>query len=371
MRPPPRDEAPAAQEPKDPAPLNQWLFPLSALLATPSSWPLEKELYDRARGVEFLFRLGSSLQLPAPAMFTAATWFHRFYMRFAIEDFHRQDVAASCIFLATKTEECGRKLRDVARVCQSKIDGRDVAEIPEDSKEVENCQSAILQTEEVLLEALCFDFRIDNPHSVLVDLFTSHEDDLKVQETSWTIAHDSYRTPLCVLFPPRIIAAACYILAQRLVDGPNAPSLDARISYTAPSASLPTPPSHKPLSPESSRFALEHFAFTSEALSDLAECLSILLEFYGAQDLTSYPYLANVAQVPPPTLGTPRSPIYKSFVELATNHSYPPPQQPPPPPQPVDPGLTPKSTHGAFSPLSSERPGANGEDKMEVEAGQI
>ncbi len=63
MRPPPRDEAPAAQEPEDPAPLNQWLFPLSALLATPSSWPLEKELYDRARGVEFLFRLGSSLQL--------------------------------------------------------------------------------------------------------------------------------------------------------------------------------------------------------------------------------------------------------------------------------------------------------------------
>lgn len=46
---------------------SQWLFPRSALLATPSgatsAIPLEKELYDRARGVEFLFRLGSSLQL--------------------------------------------------------------------------------------------------------------------------------------------------------------------------------------------------------------------------------------------------------------------------------------------------------------------
>lgn len=41
----------------------QWLFPLSALRATPTNYPLEKELYDRARGVEFLLRLGSSLRL--------------------------------------------------------------------------------------------------------------------------------------------------------------------------------------------------------------------------------------------------------------------------------------------------------------------
>lgn len=45
----------------------QWMFPTSALLVTPSastsSIPLEKELYDRARGIEFLYRLGASLQL--------------------------------------------------------------------------------------------------------------------------------------------------------------------------------------------------------------------------------------------------------------------------------------------------------------------
>lgn len=87
-------------------------------------------------------------------MFTAATWFHRFYMRYSMEDFHRQvrvfvylrtlrfgfystilqDVAASCIFLATKTEECGRKLRDVAKVCHAKIAGIDMSHIPADSK---------------------------------------------------------------------------------------------------------------------------------------------------------------------------------------------------------------------------------------------
>ena len=45
-----------------------------------------------------------------------------------------QDVAASCIFLATKTEECGRKLRDVARVYQAKVQNADISTIPADSK---------------------------------------------------------------------------------------------------------------------------------------------------------------------------------------------------------------------------------------------
>lgn len=46
-----------------------------------------------------------------------------------------QDVAAACIFLATKTEECGRKLRDVAKVYCAKVYGRkNVDEIPDDSK---------------------------------------------------------------------------------------------------------------------------------------------------------------------------------------------------------------------------------------------
>lgn len=47
----------------------QWLFSIDALRHTPSvatsAFSVGKELYDRARGVEFLFRLGSSLGLLA------------------------------------------------------------------------------------------------------------------------------------------------------------------------------------------------------------------------------------------------------------------------------------------------------------------
>ncbi|KAJ6596864.1 cyclin-like protein [Mycena vulgaris] len=319
----------------------QWLFPLSALHATPSNWPIEKEMYDRARGIEFLFRLGSSLVLPTSAILTAATWFHRFYMRYSMEDHHRQDVAASCIFLATKTEECGRKLRDVARISQVKITGRDV--LPE-SKEVEQCQALILLTEEVLLEALCFDYVVESPHSKLVDLFDAHDDDTMVQECAWSFAHDSFRTPLCLLYPPQIIATACYVLAQRVVDGPNSFSLDARVSSSAPTSSLPTPPSHKPPSPDATRFAIEHFSFSTTELASVSEALSILLEFYKAQDVeTSHPHLSSVVGVIPPTTA-PRPRMYAPFSQMA--------QMAPGVAGDIAPGRTPNSSHGGRTPAN-------------------
>ena len=45
-------------------------------------------------------------------------------------------IAAACIFLASKTEECGRKLRDVARVvcAKSKQPYLNYEEIPPESR---------------------------------------------------------------------------------------------------------------------------------------------------------------------------------------------------------------------------------------------
>jgi hypothetical protein len=276
---------------------------------------------------------------PSSAMFTAATWFHRFFMRFSMEDFHRQDVAAACIFLATKTEECGRKLRDVARVCQSKITGTDVSHIPAESVEVEQQQTAILLTEEALLEALCFDFVTTSPHVILVDLFDMQQASTRVQEYAWSLAHDSYRTPLCIFFPPRIIAAACFILAQRVAEGPHSPSLDARISAFPPSASLPTPPSHKPGSPDASRFAIDYFEFSESKLQDLSDALSIMLEFYSAQDPQTTLHVSSLTSITPPT-HSPRAKLYEPFSQLLSA-------------VPVvvhNSSLTPESFHGTTSP---------------------
>lgn len=42
---------------------SQWLFPSTALNNTPSRVPLTREVYDRSRAVELLFRIGVSISL--------------------------------------------------------------------------------------------------------------------------------------------------------------------------------------------------------------------------------------------------------------------------------------------------------------------
>jgi len=126
-----------------------------------------------------------------------------------------------------------------------------------------------------------------------------------------------YRTPLCILYPPKITATACFVLAQRIFDGPNSPSLDARISAASPSASLPTPPSHKSPSPDASRRAIEHFSLSETELSFVSEALGILLEFYGAQDAQcTYPYLSSIVAVQPPTASLSHPRLYSHVSEF-------------------------------------------------------
>lgn len=59
-------------------------------------------------------------------------------------------------------------------------------------QDVEECQTSILLTEEVLLEGLCFDFVVDSPHAELVDLFDARSsNNQQVEECAWSIANDS------------------------------------------------------------------------------------------------------------------------------------------------------------------------------------
>jgi hypothetical protein len=117
------------------------------------------------------------------------------------------------------------------------------------------------------------------------------------------------------LYTPRLIAIACVVLAQRVFDGPTSPSLDARISVSSPSKSLPTPPSNKPPSPDASRAVVDHYNLQDSEVEQVAGCcasdnrietathlhlietLSILLEFYSAQDPDQYPYLSTITAV--------------------------------------------------------------------------
>ena len=126
---------------------------------------------------------------------------------------------------------------------------------------------------------------------------------------------DRYRSPLCLLYPPKTIAIACYLLGQHMSEDPLSTSLDALISKI--SSSLPTPPSHDDASPESGQYSNDHLSLSKEEVTSVAgpiapprstnrstnslglvDALSIMLEFYSAQDLqNAHPYVAPLAAV--------------------------------------------------------------------------
>jgi len=209
----------------------QWLFPLTAFKGEGSKIPFDTnasstavaECELRARGIEFLFRVGVQLQLPLSAILTASVYFHRFYMRVNISDYPPYCVASASIFMASKSEECGRRLKDVAMVCMSKAMTIPSVPLDDDIPEVEKWQNTILKTEELLLEALGFDFVVVHPHAVLAEMFTHPlSPEMTRQEVfedlAWSIATDSFRTPLCVLFDPIVIAFASLALAIAVVE---------------------------------------------------------------------------------------------------------------------------------------------------------
>ncbi|KZT33020.1 cyclin-like protein [Sistotremastrum suecicum HHB10207 ss-3] len=273
---------------------SQWLFDPGALWKTPSivfsSISRERELLDRARGVEFIFRVGVQLQISLTAMLTAATYFHRFYMRYSFGDFHRVETAGSCIFLSTKIEECGRKVRDVANICMSKAQGIPPVPHEEETPELIRWQTKILANEETLLEALCFDFFVQHPHALLSDLFERlHKDcdpkDLNekhftLQDYAWSIANDSLRTPLCVLHSSSTIAAACFAIAHAIVEEPKHTTLQERLSECS---GLISSEGNEEASFHGNISIIDAVKFFNVQPSELADAIVVLLDFYHFQ----------------------------------------------------------------------------------------
>lgn len=121
-----------------------------------------------------------------------------------------QNIAATALFLANKTEENCRKTKDiiitVAKVAQKNAK----LVVDEQSKEYWRWRDSILMYEEVMLENLTFDLMVDNPHLKLYELLGQigviHNKNLR--HAAWAFCNDSCLTSLPLLMDARDIAIA-------------------------------------------------------------------------------------------------------------------------------------------------------------------
>lgn len=208
---------------------SQWIFTEAELSRTPTvldGCSEQKERENRAKGVNFILQVGIMLKLPQITLSTASVFLHRFYMRHSMENtsngpgFHYYPIAATCLFLATKVEENCRKMRELVIACVKVAQKDPNKVVDEQDREYWRWKDNILQYEDLLMEALCFDFSLEPPYKTLFELLLRFkvEDNKKLRNAAWAFINDSCMTVMCLLFPSRTVAAGALYAAAKHCD---------------------------------------------------------------------------------------------------------------------------------------------------------
>ncbi|KLT45213.1 hypothetical protein CC85DRAFT_255491 [Cutaneotrichosporon oleaginosum] len=238
---------------------SQWLFDLDELeMKTPSrdaGFSFDQELEARKQTILFMrslwLRVAAKLHetdpevTPGKAVITlGAILVHRFYMRRSVGDFSPSILAPVILFLASKVEEAPLKLRHIINACLAKFEPGAPLWEPSNSEDVNpqpleyrRWEKEILATEEVVVEALCFDFAVDQPWPILraairgIDGLWANQGGEEsngmashrlteeiIIELGWAMLNEGYLSPLPVLYRPEYTAFAVFTLILALVE---------------------------------------------------------------------------------------------------------------------------------------------------------
>ncbi|KAI9016761.1 cyclin-like protein [Hyaloraphidium curvatum] len=156
-------------------------------------------------------QLGRKLGVRQQVVSTAQVYFRRYYTRNSMRSTDPILVIATCMFLATKVEECPHHIKNVVEGMRA---------ILPDGFQYESTHVA--EFEFYLLEEMDFYMILYHPYRPLVQYLDDLNLDRNCLQTSWSILNDVYRTSLPLLHPPHMIAlAVIYLLTATDEFGAN------------------------------------------------------------------------------------------------------------------------------------------------------
>ncbi|KAF9935827.1 hypothetical protein BGZ65_002966 [Modicella reniformis] len=162
-------------------------------------------------------KIGKRLQFRQQVVATAIVYFKRFYTKNSMRSTDPSLVAATCIYLACKIEECPQHIKHIITEMKTALANHGGFDYD---------TSKVAEFEFYLLEELEFYLIVYHPYRDL----TLIAKELKIEEsnlqTAWFVINDSYRTDVCLLYAPHMIALAalyiiCVVHAERYTDSNN------------------------------------------------------------------------------------------------------------------------------------------------------
>ncbi|KAJ1648477.1 hypothetical protein IWQ61_009987 [Dispira simplex] len=194
----------------------QWNQPPSRTAGV--SAPLEAQI--RHFACELIEAAGILLSLPQVAMATAQVLLQRFYYVASVTKFSVRDTTMACLFLASKLEECPRKVKDIINVFDYVIKRR--RQLPTTPLEMFSqtfyeMKNGLIVAELQLLKRLGFNVQVQLPYGLLVTylqcLGLAHHP--RILQLAWNYLNDALRTCVYVCYQPPTIASAAIFLAAR------------------------------------------------------------------------------------------------------------------------------------------------------------
>ncbi|KAI5609006.1 cyclin-L1 [Silurus asotus] len=202
------------------------LVPEEKRLETPSmldGLELHSETELRIVGCELIQSAGILLRLPQVAMATGQVLLQRFFYSKSFIKHNFEIVAMACVNLASKIEECPRRVRDVINVFHHLKQGRRKRSAPLylDQNYI-NTKNQVIKAERRVLKELGFCVHVKHPHKMIVMYLQvlECEKNQTLVQTAWNYMNDALRTDAFVRFEPETIACACIYLAARALQIP-------------------------------------------------------------------------------------------------------------------------------------------------------
>ncbi|KAK6746114.1 hypothetical protein RB195_012304 [Necator americanus] len=182
--------------------IHKWYFTKEEAANTASirehGFSPEKELTYRQQATRFIQVMVDQLnhnvrdqrgKISQLCMCAAIMHMHRFFCFHSFKFFDYRDIAAACLFLAGKSEECPRKLDHIVRVWWAKKFERHPT-IPSSNHHIEAAQ-LIVQLENVILQTIAFDLKVEMPHPfVLAAMHEIANNNKKLTECAYFFATD-------------------------------------------------------------------------------------------------------------------------------------------------------------------------------------
>mmetsp|Transcript_12335 Transcript_12335/g.18421 ORF Transcript_12335/g.18421 Transcript_12335/m.18421 type:complete len:240 (+) Transcript_12335:14-733(+) len=193
----------------------------------------EEKAKQRWVGVEFIQHAGRLLQIEQATIACAVFYFHQFYSGYSFSDFEKHNIATACLFLACKSEENARRLRDIINVMQ-KV--RNPKEQPLDiqSSRFTKYKELITKNEQNVLRGLSFETSVDHPYKYLLNIAHSLENTSRsnieremkgIIQLAWTLLNDMLKLRAITIYKGLEIGVALLYIAAHMmhiqIDPPN------------------------------------------------------------------------------------------------------------------------------------------------------